>query len=165
MATLNLPLSVTYETQTVTPIADIIAALQGADIAIQDAVSLLPSLIRGVHIERSQVNVLRLSQESPLRELFLVALLVTFQDESPAIRDSTDDRRPFQGQHSGSYDSIVTIVTMIVLFYGAAFLKDAAVKAVQDGALRRKLNNMIAQLARATGKTEDEVRAILVCKV
>ena len=63
-----------------------------------------------------------------------------------------------------SYDSIVTVVTMIVLFYGAAFLKDAAVKLAEDGALRRQVNNLIKQLAERTGKSPDEIRKALDAK-
>lgn len=163
MATLNVPLSITYQTKGLTPIPDIIAALQAADTAIQDATSLLPSLIDGLRIEQTQIHVRALSQESPLRELFLVTLLVAFQDElqseiPPVIEDL------FRTQIPDSYDSIVTIVTMIVIFYGAAFLKDAAVKAAENGALRRQLNNLIAQLAASTEKSEDEIRKILDAK-
>lgn len=163
MATLNVPLSITYQTRGLTPIPDVIAALQAADAAIQDAASLLPSLIDGMKIEQTQIHVRALSQESPLRELFLVTLLVAFQDDlqseiPPVIEDLLRTKIP------DSFDSIVTIVTMIIVFYGAAFLKDVAVKASEDGALRRQLDNLISQLADSTGKTDDEIRKILDAK-
>lgn len=142
---------------------DVIAALQAADIAIQDAVSLLPSLIDGVHIERSQINVRSLSQESPLRELFVVSLIVAFQDDlKTEIPPMLEDL--FKVNIPDSYDSLVTVVTMIVLFYGASFLKDAAVKAVEDGALRRKLDNIVDQLAKNTGKSKEDIKKILDAK-
>lgn len=163
MASIHVPLSITYDTRGTTPLADVIAALQAADIAINDAVSLLPTFVDGLHIERSQINVRSLSQESPLRELFLVALIVAFQDDlnseiPPMIEDLLKVNIP------DSYDSLVTVVTMIVLFYGAALLKDAATKVVEDSALRRQVNNLIAQLALRTGKTEDEIRRALDVK-
>jgi hypothetical protein len=163
MAELILPLRITYDTRRSTPLPDVIAALQAADAAIHDAVSLLPSLIDGIHIERTQINVRSLSQESPLRELFAVALIVAFQDDlkaeiPPLIEELLKVNIP------DSYDSLVTIVTMIVLFYGAAFLKDAAVKAVENGALRHQLENIISQLAENTGKSPDEIRKILAAK-
>lgn len=163
MAELRLPIQITYDTKGTTPLADVIAALQAADTAIQDAISLLPSLIDGVHIERSQINVRSLSQESPLRELFMVALIVAFQDDlktevPPVLEDL------FRVNIPDSYDSLVTVVTMIVLFYGASFLKDAAVKAVEDGALRQKLDNIVAQLSANTGKSPEEIGKILDAK-
>lgn len=63
-----------------------------------------------------------------------------------------------------TYDSIVTVVTMIVLFYGASLLKDAAVKAVDNGALRKQLNSIVGQLSANTGKSEAEIRKILDAK-
>lgn len=163
MAEIKLPLSITYDTKGVTPLADVIGALQAAEVAIEDAISFLPSIIPGVHIEQSSINVRSLSQESPLRELFALTLIVGFQDDlkteiPPMLEDLFNTKIPDQ------YDSIVTVMTMIVLFYGAAFLKDAAVKTVENGALRRQVNALIAQMSRSTGMTEDEVRAIFDAK-
>ncbi len=163
MAEIKLPLAITYETKGVTPIADVIAALQAAEIAIQDAISLIPSVIPGVHVEQSSINVRHLSQESPLRELFALTLIVAFQDDlkteiPPMIETLFNVDVPEQ------YDSIVTVMTMIVLFYGAAFLKDAAVKTMEDGALRRQVNALIAQVAQSTGKSEQQVKAIFDAK-
>lgn len=163
MATIDLPLSITYETKGITPLGDIIAALQGAEIAIQDAISLLPSFVPGVQIQKSSINVRSLSQESPLRELFLVTLIVAFQDDlkteiPPMIEQLFNTKVPDQ------YDSLVTVMTMIVLFYGAAFLKDAAVKMVDNGALRRQVNALISQMAQATGMTEEQVKDVFDAK-
>lgn len=74
MAEIRLPLSITYQTEGRTPVGDVIIALQAADWIANDAVSLLPSLINGLKIEQSSLNVLSLTQESPLREYFFVGL-------------------------------------------------------------------------------------------
>lgn len=163
MAEITLPLSITYETKGVTPISDVIAALQSAEIAIQDAISLLPSIIPGVHIEQSSINVRRLSQESPLRELFAISLIVAFQDDlngeiPPMIETIFNVKIPDQ------YDSFVTVMTMMVLFYGASFLKEAAVKTVENGALRRQVDALIEQMSKTTGITEEQVKAIFDAK-
>ncbi|OCJ63711.1 hypothetical protein A6U97_14750 [Agrobacterium tumefaciens] len=163
MVEIRVPLSITYETAGSTPIVDVIAALHAADAAIEDAISLLPSLIDGVHIENSQINVRLLSQQSPLRELLLVTLLVAFQDDlNKEIPPMLEDI--FKTNIPDSYDSIVTVVTMVVLFYGAAFLKDAAIKAVEDGALRHQVDSLISQLADSTGKSEEEIKRIFDTK-
>lgn len=163
MAEINVPISITYHTTGVTPIADVIAALQAADAAIQDAISLLPSFSPGLQIEYSQVNVRVLSQESPLREILLVTLLATFQHDLTAeIPPMLEDI--FKIKIPDSYDSLVTVVTMIVLFYGAAFLKDAATKATEDGALRHQLRSLIRELSKQTNRTEEEIKKILDAK-
>ena len=163
MVELRVPLSIVYETSGTTPIADIVSALQAADLAIQDAISLLPSLIDGVQIEHSQINVRLLSQQSPLRELLLVTLLVAFQDDlNKEIPPMLEDI--FKINIPDSYDSIVTVVTMVILFYGAAFLKDAATKTVEDGHLRHQVNNLISELADSTGKTNEEIKKIFDAK-
>ncbi|WP_195763178.1 hypothetical protein [Aminobacter sp. MDW-2] len=93
----------------------------------------------------------------------MVALIVAFQDDlKTEIPPMLEDL--FKVDIPDSYDSLVTVVTMIVLFYGASFLKDAALKAVENGSLERKFQNMVAQLSSNTGKTEDEIRKILDAK-
>ncbi len=62
------------------------------------------------------------------------------------------------------YDSIVTFVAAVVLVYGASFLRDAAIKVVEDGALRRQLDSMVNQLAQSTKKTPEEIKKILDTK-
>lgn len=163
MAEIRLPLSIVYDTKGTTPIGDVIASLQAAETAIEDAISLLPSLIPGVHVENSAINVRLLSQESPLRELFALTLIVAFQDdlktEIPPMLEKL-----FDITISDQYDSIVTVTTMIVLFYGAAFLKDAAVKTVENGALRRQVDELIDQMSEATGMSQERVRAVFEAK-
>lgn len=163
MAEIRIPLTITYDTKGVTPIGDVISALQAAEIAIEDAISLLPSLLPGVHVEHSAINVRSLSQESPLRELFGIALFVAFQDdlktEIPPMLESL-----FDIKIADQYDSIVTVATMIVLFYGAAFLKDAALKKLENGALRRQVDALMKHMAEETGMTVDRVRAIFDAK-
>ena len=105
MAEINLPLSIVYDTQGTTPIQDVIEALRAADILSQDAISLLPSLIDGLEVEECSLNVRAISQESPLRELFLVALIVTFQDDlSSEVPPMLEDL--FKVTISEKYDSI-----------------------------------------------------------
>lgn len=163
MAELNVPLTISYETEGLTPISDVIAALQGADAAIRDAVALLPSLIDGIEIQRSTVNIRSVTQESPLKELIVVGIIAVLQSElSHPVSSAIEEM--FGIDIPDKYNSIVTIVTMVVLFYGAAFMKDAAVKAVEDGALRRKLNQLADDIASRTGKTRDEILKILDAK-
>ncbi len=163
MKEIRLPLSIVYETEGVTPVADIVAALQATDDLVKDAVSLLPSLYHGLKIEQSSLNVRTLSQESPLREYFLLALIVAFQDDlveevPPMLEDlfkiTVDDR----------FDTILTVLFMIVVFYGAGLAVDLVKKAVSDSLPRDKYEEMLGVLALETGRPISELRQIVQAK-
>ena len=163
MTDLKLPVSITYDTSGTTPIPEIALALQAADIAIQDAISLLPSLFDGLHVENSKIRIRSLSQESPLREFFVVGLVTAAQQSmQPGASRLLEDL--FNVNIPSEYDSIVTLVVALVLVYGASFLRDAALKVVEDGALRRQLDGLITSLSLSTGKSKDEIRKILDAK-
>jgi len=163
MTEIRLPLSITYQTEGVTPVADVITALQAADALVKDAVSLLPSLYDGIKIEESSLNVRTLSQESPLREYFLLALVVAFQDDlveevPPVIEDL------FNITINDRYDTIVTVLFMIVVFYGAGLAVDLVKKAVSDSLPREKYEELLGILAQETHRPIAELRQIVHAK-
>jgi hypothetical protein len=160
MAEVHLPLSITYETTGVTPIGDIIEALQATDDLTRDAAALLPSFIDGLRINKSSLNVRLLSQESPLREIFVVALFVAFQDdleaEVPPMLENL-----FNVTVSDDYDTIVTVAFLAVVFYGVGLAIDAAKKMVCSSLPRERYHELAALLARQTGKTPDNIERII----
>lgn len=163
MSEIRLPLSITYETEGVTPISDVIVALQATEAITRDAVSILPSLIDGLSIEKSSLNVRAVTQESPLRELFFISLFVAFQDElvtevPPMLEDLFNTTVP------DKYDTIVTVAFLAVAFYGAGLAIDAAKKALTDSLPRQKFEELIAVLASETGKPAADIRTILDAK-
>lgn len=163
MSEIRLPLLIIYETEGVTPVADVITALQATDAITRDAVSLLPSLIDGLRIEKSSLNVRALTQESPLRELFFISLFVTYQDElvtgaPPMLEELFNITVP------DKYDTIVTVVFLAVAFYGAGLAIDAVKKAFTDSLPRQKYEELIAVLAAEMGKPASDIRAIIDAK-
>lgn len=160
MAEIRLPLQITYETEGVTPVADVIAALHAANEVSKEVVAILPSFIEGLKIEASSLNVRSLTQESPLREYFLLALIVAFQDDlkeevPPVLEDL------FKVQIDDKYDTIVTVIFMIVVFYGVGLAIDAIRKTFSDSLPRAKLDELIQILALEFGRPASEVRAII----
>lgn len=163
MSEIRLPLTIVYETSGVTPIADVIEALQATDVLVRDAISLLPSLIDGLEVSSSSLNVRALTQESPLREAFVVALLAIYgpaldQEIPPMLKDV------FNVSVSDKYDSIVTVLFLAVVFYGGGLAIDAIKKTAADSGPRRMLNDLIALLSLETGKSEQDIRKILEAK-
>lgn len=160
MAEVHLPLGITYETTGTTPVSDIIEALQATDDLVREAAALMPSLIDGLRVNKSSLNVRMLSQESPLRELFIVALFIAFQDdleaEVPPMLENL-----FDVTVSDDYDTIVTVAFLAIVFYGVGMAIDAAKKMVSASAPREKYHELAELLARQTGKTPDDVERII----
>jgi len=160
MKEIRLPFSISYQTEGVTPVADVIAALEATDALMRDAVSLLPSLYKGLKVEKCSLNVHKLTQESPLREYFLLALVVAFQDDlvgevPPVIEDL------FKVTVNDRYDTIVTVIFMIVVFYGAGLAVDLVKKAVSDSLPREKYEELLDFLALEVGRPVSELRQIV----
>lgn len=162
MTAIRIPLSIVYETDIPTPVADVIAALRAAEAISSEAISLLPSLIDGLKIEKSSLNVHSLTEGS-LREALFLALLVTYQGDlaeevPPLIEDL------FKLTVSDKYDTIVTVVFLTVLFYGTGLAIDVAKRAFTDSLPRQKLNELINVLALETGKSSSDIRKIVEAK-
>lgn len=160
MAEIRLPLSITYETEGVTPVADVITALEATDALVRDAASLLPSLVDGLQIEKCSLNVRSLTQESPLREIFFISLFLAFQDdlerEVPSVLDEF-----FNLKVSDDYDTLVTVAVLAVAFYGAGLAIDAVKKTFADSLPREKFEELIQVLAAETGKPAADIRNII----
>lgn len=163
MAEIRLPLTITYDTKGVTPVADVIEALKATDSFAKDAISLLPSLIDGLQIEKSSLNVRILSQESPLKEIFLVSLFLAFQDDlqrevPPMLEDilniSVSDR----------YDTIVTVLFLVVVFYGAGLAIDAVKKTATASLPKGKYQELLGILSAETDKSIEDVEKIIAAK-
>lgn len=156
----NTNFRVRYLTDDPVPIRDIIASLQGAEAAIREAGRLLPLLIDGVHVEKVEIKVREVAQESPLRELFVIALFIAFQEQleeevPQLITDATGMIVPDR------FDTVVTVLTLIVVFYGAGALKDLVFGKGEDGAAKLQLDGLIAEIAPQVGKSESQVRRVL----
>lgn len=156
----NVPISIVYDTQGATPIGDVIAALQATELLVQDAVSLLPSLISGVNIELRSVNVQRISQESPLKEIIFAAIWVTSQKDLEA-GVTTLAEQAFGLEVPSDYETLLTLVVLVVLLYGVDLAKNIVSGMVTEGAAKRKLNALVEDLSQSTGKTPDQLHKIL----
>lgn len=160
MTEIRLPFSITYETEGTTPVADIVVALQATDVLVKDAVSLLPSLFEGLHVEDCSLNVRSLTQESPLRELFIISVFLAFQEdlerEVPALLENMLDVTV-----SDKYETLVTVAFLALAFYGAGMLIDAVKKAFTDSLPRQKYEELVHVLASETGKPAGDIRQII----
>ena len=130
---------------------------------MQDASSLLPSLIEGLHVEKCSLNVQRLTQESPLREIFLISLFLAFQDDlerevSTVLEDLLNITV------SDDYDTLVTVALLAIAFYGAGLAIDAAKRTFADSLPKEKFEDLAQVLAAETGKPAADIRSIIHAK-
>lgn len=159
MQQIQIPLNIIYETDVPTPISDVIVSLQSVEAISKDAVSLLPSLINGLQVEKCSLNVPSL-EEGSLREAFFLAMLVTYQPElAKEVPDMIETL--FSVKVHDKYDTITTVVFLIVLFYGVGLAIDVAKKAFTDSLPRQKFNELVDILAHETGKPASEIREII----
>lgn len=152
--------SVRYLTEGPVPIRDIIDSLQGTDTVLQEMSHLLPLFINGLQVEKLEIKVTELAQQSPLREVFLVALFLAFQkqleEEVPNfITDATGIII------ANRFDSVVTVMTLIVVFYGVGAMKDFVTGNGSAGLAESQLSGLISELSLATGKTEAAIKEVL----
>ncbi|MDF0603725.1 hypothetical protein P1J78_23670 [Psychromarinibacter sp. C21-152] len=160
MAEVHLPLSITYETEGVTPVADVITALQATDALVKDASSLLPSLIEGLQVEKCSLNVRSLTQESPLREIFFISLFLAFQDDlEREVSSVLEDL--FNITVSDDYDTLVTVALLAIAFYGVGLAIDTVKKTFADSLPREKFEELVQVLAAETGKPAADIRSII----
>jgi hypothetical protein len=159
MVQITLPFSVEYRTEGQPTVQDVIIALQATDALMRQTVELLPSFVNGLRIESSSLNVREISHGS-LKEIFGVALFATFQDELeaevPKMLESI-----FGVNISEDYDTIVTVVFLVVVFYAVSLAKDALAKKMENHKSRMMLDELLSVAASQTGKSRYELQQIL----
>jgi hypothetical protein len=156
----DLPFVVEYETPNMVPIDEIIDSLISIKMLLEEGSGNLPHFVRGLSVDQVQVYMRTISQESPLREVLLVSLFLAFQknleDEVPeVIQKITGTHVPDQ------FHTLVTVLVLIAIFYGAAYVKDIVAATHQNSHVRRQLNSLVAELAQITGMAENEIRKFL----
>jgi hypothetical protein len=156
----ELPFSVEYGTPSAVPINEIIDSLISIQALIEESGGNLPHFVEGLSVEQVQVYVQSISQESPLKELFLVSLIVAFQDS--LVTDVPEIIKELTGiDVPEKFHTLVTVMVMIVLFYGIGYVKDIVSSLHKDSSIKRQLSALITELAELTGKPEREIQKFL----
>ena len=160
MAEIRIPISITYETAGITPVQKVIEGLQASEAVASEVVELLPSFVKGLTVEASVIGVAKISQESPLRELLVVALVIAHQ------REVGDFVEPIASKLVGpdmaaDHSVVFGLLFSLIAIYGASAARDILMKRFEDHRPRKLLDALVAQVASETGKTEKEVRDIL----
>lgn len=152
--------AVRYLTDDPVSIREIIESLQGIETVLGEMAFVLPRLVDGLQVERVEVRVREIGQQSPLRELFLVSLFLAFQQDLE--HEVVADVASATGYHiPENWDTMVTVLALVLVFYGAAAIKDLVVGKFAPGASQRMLDGLLAELAHETGKSPEHIRKTL----
>jgi hypothetical protein len=149
--------TVRYLTDETVPIRDIIESLQGVEAIFFEMAKVIPEMVNGVTVQRIEVKAKEIAQESPLKEIFLVALFLAFQKD---LEDEvTGNIESITGLHvPDNWDTIITVLALVLVFYGVGAIKDLVFGTSEGGPSRKMLDGLIAELATSLGKTPKDIR-------
>jgi|TARA_R110002049_G_scaffold149648_3_gene312699 hypothetical protein len=152
--------SVRYLTENPVPIREIIESLQSVETILNETARLLPNVIDGLQVERINIRVREVAQESPLRELFIFSLFLAFQKQlEQEVPDAITEFTGFVVPDR--FDTIVTVLALVIVFYGAGAIKDLVFGKGPAGAAENQLNGLLDELSLATGKPVKVLRGVL----
>lgn len=147
------------EYDVVRPVAveDVIKSLEANARLIHRSTFLLTRLFPGIRIETGTVSVRSLSQESPLKELFALATIVTFQEDLQ--KEVPELFEKLTGVHvSDSYDTVLTVLVLLIAIYGI----DKAYETLFPGRDKKDIaetkESLLARAASATGVAAERIR-------
>jgi len=148
---------VRYRVDEPVPIKDIIESLQGIEVVLRETALFLPRILPGLQVEHTEIKVRQIAQESPLRELFVLSLFLAFQKDLEAeVPPMIESLIHHQIPHS--MDTMVTLLALIIVFYGVGAIKDLVVGGADDGPSQRKLAALITEVAQISGTSEKIIR-------
>lgn len=157
---LALPHSVTYAVGDDVPVTLVARSLLASERLIHESFRLLEDLEPGLSVSRVAVAVREVSQHSPLRQLLVATLVVTFQEDLertvPSLLEAITGR-----DIPPNAEALVTILVVVI----ALSIIDRAIKAVwpdkETKKLRRDLARQVERLAQLTGKEVQEIERVL----
>lgn len=157
---ITFPHSVVYETEGKVPIDEVIESLIANRRLINESLPLIEALLPDLKLEHLKISVGQISNQSPLRELVFVTLIAAFQDDlKKEVPMMINDL--FGVQVSENYNTLVTVVVMLLVFYGIDFAYRMVSKTALASRARQELDGLIGDVAKQLGISEDSIRVAL----
>lgn len=160
MAEIIVPHTVVYEIDRPASVADVVSALLGAEQLLRETVPLLEGCIDGLAIERIQISVREISQQSPLRTALFAALVVVYQKDLEKAVPSIADKL-FGVDVPEHYTTALTLAFCLLLLYGAEAIYNQVSKKAFSKRIREHMDSVSKELAGECGISEERVRTIL----
>lgn len=115
---------VEYEIVEAVAVDDLVRSIEAHARLLRKSGDLLSDLVPGLRIEPKQVSVVSLSQQSPLKEMFAFAVIMSYQKELegevPELIETLTGT-----QISDQHDTLVTVLVMLIAIYGISKAFDA----------------------------------------
>lgn len=155
-----VPIHIEYDTPATVPISDVIDSLVSIKMLIEEGGQNIGLIVPGLTVEKININVRSVSQESPLREILFVSLFLVFQKDlegevPPLIEKLTGLNIPENAE------TVVSLSFLLVTFYGLAYAKELLVKLHDNDVLEKKLDDLVNEMANETLVEPGEIRAKL----
>lgn len=157
---IQFPHEFVYETAETADIADVIASLLGAEQLIRETAPLLQGCLQGVSIQKINVSVRSISQESPLRETLFVAMFLVYQkdlEHGVSVLSEQIIGSPIPAE----FKTIATIAFCLLLYHGADFIFSQVNKNSFSKKIRAQSESLATELADECGISKERVQTIL----
>jgi len=154
---ITLPHEITYDFDGRASIPEIVASLSAQERLVKEAAHVFAACFHGLEVSELRVALREVQQESPLKELLSLSLVLAFQDdlehEVPEIvTNLTGVQIPDQ------YDSLVTVFVMIAAIYGASFIYEKFKKGHAAKSIPNDYDKLINVAGDYINVPADEVR-------
>jgi hypothetical protein len=157
------PHQIVFETNEPVPIADVVASILGAEQLFRDIGPLLEICVPGLTVEKINLSVRSISQESPLKEIFILGLIAQFQKDIE--KDVPQVIEKLTGGHiPAEYNSLISLIFIILAFYGIDFIYTQVSHGAFSKRIREKFDDLTKELSKETGLSEEKISSVLQTK-
>jgi hypothetical protein len=148
---------VEYDVTAPVAVQDLIKSLEANAKLLDRSTTLLEELFPGIKFESATISVRNLSQGSPLKELFALAVVLAYQkgleEEVPALFET------ITGIHvSDQYDTLLTVLVLLIAVYGIDKAYEAAFPGRDKKAISDTQESLLQKAANLTGVTVVRIR-------
>lgn len=155
---IRVPHKILYQVDKPVPIADVIASLLATEQLMRNVAPLLEECFPGVHVEKIELSVGEISEGS-LKEILYTALFLSIQKDLEKQVPAAIEY--LTGHKVTGYESIVTLIFCVVLFYGADFIYSQVNRGAFSKRIRKHLKDAIKELSGESGISEERISQIL----
>lgn len=152
---------ITYRFDGTASVEEVAASLIAQERLLNDAIRVIEACFDGLLIEKVQVSVKAVSQESPLKEVLAGLILLSYQEEllveiPPLIE------KLFGVQLSDQYDATITVVVLVAAIYGASALYEKIMAKDKDKTLVEELARLSTEACKRLGVSEERFQEALI---
>jgi len=156
---IRVPHQIIYNTQTDVPVSEVVDSLLGAERLLIEIGPFLEEIIPGLAVDSIRVSVKEVYQGS-LKEVLWAAIFIAFQkdlerDVPPLVNEIFDTDIPHR------YDTLVTILFCLLLFYGADQIYQRVTKITEGSRIKAQLDGIVEEVSRECHVPAEKIKRTL----